>query len=112
MVAVAPDEVVDRRRCRLEQWWTAGTVYDNEDLDIHRGGKGVWRQSDRHGEQERTPFRWKRLDSALTLSFDGQRRTVAFAIERKGDTCVLRFDEPPLPRSFLEFYAAARLDAR
>jgi len=54
----------------------------------------------------RDPARWKQRGSALTLSFAGQRRTVSFQIERRGDTCVLSFDEPPLPRSFLQFYGA------
>lgn len=108
IVALAPDEVADRRRCQLAQDWAAGTAYDNQDLELHRRGNGVWRQSDRHGEQARTSFRWTQRGSALTFAFDGQRRTVAFEIERRGDTCVLRFDGPPLPRSFLQFYGVVR----
>jgi hypothetical protein len=106
MIIMTSQNVDDERSCRLEQWWEAGTVHDNQELGLHRDGKGLWRQSDRHGEWERRAFRWKRRGSDLIISFDDQHRTVPFQLQRRGDTCVLTFDDAPLPGSFLEFYGS------
>ncbi len=91
------------RPCRLEQAWQNGNVYDNEDLDIARGGAGLWIWSDRHGPLERAHFTWKRVGSELTVTSTGESRKVRFSMKRSGDTCILTFGASPLRTASREF---------
>jgi hypothetical protein len=95
--------------CGLEQSWSAGDVYHNEELTFSRRGRGDWYQGDRHGEEQRLSFSWRRRRATLTIRAEGETRALHARIDRRGDTCVLRLDRPPLARSsYREFYGAAR----
>jgi hypothetical protein len=90
--------------CRLEQSWSIGDAYDNEDLDLDRRGNGLWIWNDRHGEQERAHFTWKRHGAELTITSGNESRKVQFSMKRERDTCVLQFDASPVGRASREFF--------
>ena len=95
----------DSSRCLLEQTWTAGDVYNWEELTFSQRSKGLWIWGDRHDEQGRERFHWETNRSEMTIRRGGRSRRLNFQVIRQGRSCVLRFDESPLPDAFyLEYY--------
>lgn len=90
--------------CRFDQRWSAGTVYDHEDLSFARNGGGYWAQGDRHGDQEVVRFRWSRDGERLTVEARGERRTVTMRMARRPDACVLTLGGSPVAAAGQEFF--------